>query len=453
MTIPTPGTEGFPDGADPATVAAVESGARPQALPGDESATPAPVTERVPKRNLTAILLLGFASSAATLAPPLVTIPYFIAQLAPDNKEVLLGLALGAFAFVQMILAPFFGAISDRTTARWGMRRPGLLIGATVIVAGIAVQAYSSSAIVLVVGVVVMGIGAAVWTASFSALIPDSIPQKARGRVLGVQSLILVVTGAAASILLPMLLGNQVLAFGIGAIVMIVIAPIALLLLRDRVLSPNLVPQMSAARAVIEGYRVNPRKVPDYSWVWVGRFLVTLGIAFTGSFALYFLIDHLRVASDQIPGLLAISGLIGLGATVLGTLVGSFLSDKAKSRKNMVILASLTLAAGSVVVAFSPSVTVFLVGTFVLTLGVGLFLPIDGALVMDVLPGGDKHVGKYMSLIAIADQLPRSIGPVIAPLIISLGAAAGAGYPALYLAGGVVAILGGLLVRRVRGVR
>ncbi|MFJ8794335.1 hypothetical protein [Streptomyces sp. NPDC102462] len=58
-----------------------------------------------------------------------------------------------------------------------------------------------------------------------------------------------------------------------------------------------------------------------------------------------------------------------------------------------------------------------------------------------------------MSLVVIADQLPRSVGPMIAPAVIAVGGmTALGGYPLLYLSAGVIAILGGLLVGRVRSV-
>jgi MFS family permease len=96
----------------------------------------------------------------------------------------------------------------------------------------------------------------------------------------------------------------------------------------------------------------------------------------------------------------------------------------------------------------------FYIGSAIITFAGGMFIPTDGTLVMTVLPGGDKHAAKYMAIITIADQLPRSIGPFVAPAVIALGGlTALGGYPLLYLAAAVAAITGGLLVRNVRSVR
>jgi len=54
----------------------------------------------------------------------------------------------------------------------------------------------------------------------------------------------------------------------------------------------------------------------------------------------------------------------------------------------------------------------------------------------------------------IANALPQSIAPAIAPAIIALGAATPlGGYTAWYLFGALVALAGALLVYRIKGVK
>lgn len=85
-------------------------------------------------------------------------------------------------------------------------------------------------------------------------------------------------------------------------------------------------------------------------------------------------------------------------------------------------------------------------------LATGALMPVEGALIIDVLPGDGHESGRYMALAGLADSIPRSVGPLIAPAVISLGALTPVGgYPVLYLAGGAIALAGGLMIRRVRG--
>lgn len=402
------------------------------------------------RRGVAAVLVANSGFAFATLMPPLVALPIYVERFDAEHKAGVLGVALGFLALCLLIFTPIFGAISDRTTSRLGMRKPGLIGGSVVIAAGLVLQGTANGVGPLLVGVVVMAIGAAGFTASFSALIPDQVAPSARGRVLGLQSLVLVVAGVTATFVGPALLENQFVLFAGGGALMVVTTAIAVVLLQDRKQGRDAVVPQPMMRSLVSGFRFDPRSAPDFSWVWASRFLVTLGISFAG-FSVYFLTDQLAVTDSDLPGLITTVGLINLGGTIIGTLSGAYLSDRLGRRKSLVVVSGMILAAGGLLTSFSPNVPFFLFAAAIIAFGLGTFIPIDGALVMDVLPGGSAQTGKYMSLMTIADQLPRAIGPFIAPAIISIGATTPfGGYPALYLFMGVFAILGGLVVRRVK---
>jgi len=86
----------------------------------------------------------------------------------------------------------------------------------------------------------------------------------------------------------------------------------------------------------------------------------------------------------------------------------------------------------------------------VVGLGIGLHMSVDLALVLDVLPD-DTDVARDLGVFNIANALPQSIAPAIAPFFLALGA--GQNYTALFLAAAGFAVLGALAVRPVRGVR
>ena len=408
--------------------------------------------EPVSKRTVFAIVIMVFGTTAATLMPALVALPIIVARVAPQNKESGLGTALGILAFGGMVLAPLFGALSDRTTSRLGMRKPFLIIGSALVILGLVVLGLANSLGAVYAAVALLTLGGGVGSAS-QALIPDSIPEHARGRVMGLATVMGVVAGLIASVIGPRFIDHQFVMAVVAVPLYVVTLLIGLPLYRDRVLDRKDVPQQAIVRTVLHSYRFNPKSAPDFAWVWLGRLLITFGIAFTSSFAIYFLTDELKVGPAELASLISLNSVLGLAGTTVGTIIGAVLTDKVRSRKSLVLVSALLLAAGGVIAAFSSSVPVFLVGSVLVYTAVGLFIPTDGVLVMSVLPGGGHDVAKYMSIITIADQLPRAVGPMLAPAIIALGALTPlGGYPVLYLAAGVVAIAGGVLVRRVRSV-
>ncbi|CAM5277955.1 MFS transporter [Streptomyces atroolivaceus] len=413
----------------------------------------APSPQRTSRRGVAAILVAMAGNAAATLMPPLVALPIYVEKFDSEDKATSLGVALGLNALLLLFLTPIFGALSDRTTSPLGMRKPGLIAGTAIIVLGLVVQGLASGVGTLILGTLVMALGQAAFTASFSALIPDQVAPTGRGRVLGFQSLVLVVVGVSASFVGPVLLDHQLLLFTVGGGIAMLTTLAAVVLLDDRVLDKRNAPNQPPLRALVEGFAYHPKSAPDFSWVWLSRFLVTLGISF-GGFSIYFLTDQLNVTDDELPSLISLSAVINLGGTVIGTLLGAFLADKLGRLKSLVIFTGLIFLAGGLIAAFSPTVPVFLLATGVIAVAIGSFLPIDGALVMAVLPGGQAQTGKYMAIITIADQLPRSVGPFLAPVVVAVGAATPlGGYPLLYLFMGVVAVAGGLVVRKVRNVR
>jgi MFS family permease len=68
----------------------------------------------------------------------------------------------------------------------------------------------------------------------------------------------------------------------------------------------------------------------------------------------------------------------------------------------------------------------------------------------DLLPEKEK-AGKYMSIYYLSSGIPGVVAPIVAPLIIAIGG--GGNYPALFIAGAVLAAGTGITTWRIRGVR
>lgn len=74
--------------------------------------------------------LFWFATNAHWTAILIVLLPAQVLQMVPEEvKGQTVGLILGIGAAISMLVAPFFGALSDRVKTRWGRRRPFLVIG------------------------------------------------------------------------------------------------------------------------------------------------------------------------------------------------------------------------------------------------------------------------------------------------------------------------------------
>ncbi|MEU2771548.1 MFS transporter [Streptomyces sp. NPDC007162] len=359
------------------------------------------------------------------------------------SKETMLAWVTGAGAAVSLLANPLFGALSDRTTSRWGRRTPW-------IVAGTAGGALS---LLLLAGARGMGTMTLGWclvqltlNASFAAVtaaVPDRVPRLQRGSVggwLGAAQILGVVGGT----------GLATAAGGVGAgyVACAVFTAVGVLpyVLRhpDLRLRPADRPPWSW-RGFLAGFWLSPRRHPDLGWAWLTRFLINLSNALVLLYLLYYLRDRLH-HHDPEQGVLVLTAVNGL--TLMATVVvGGVWSDRVGRRKPFVVWSGMLMAAATALLAVWQTWPGAIVAAALLGIGFGVFTSVDFALMTDVLPKALDR-GKDLGVINVANALPQVAAPVLAaPIVTYLG-----GYRMLYLVSAVIGLAGAGLVGRIRGV-
>lgn len=382
--------------------------------------------------------------------PLQVLLPNQIERIDPANKTTALGIATGVGALVAVLANPVAGALSDRTTSRFGRRRPWAFAGALVGCAGMMLLAGQQTVAGVVLGWCVAQAGLNAMQAALTAAVPDRVPVRQRatisgwisvpqslGVVAGVLLVTAVVTGTASGYVL------------IGALVPLLVIPFVVAT-PDPPLDRKLREPFSW-NGFTRGFWISPRQHPDFAWAWLTRFLVQLGNALATLYLLYYLKDQVHF-EQQFPGRKADDGLlviIGVYtiAAVVATVVGGVVSDRSGRRKRSVTISGLIMAVPGVTLALWPTWPVVLVSAVVLGIGFGAYMSVDQALVTQVLPAAADRA-RDLGVINIANSAPQVLGPALAaPLVTYLG-----GYPTLYLSVAAVTIAGSVLVRRIRSV-
>ncbi|BBY64029.1 MFS transporter [Mycolicibacterium helvum] len=405
------------------------------------------------RRLIIGIAAGQFGTAINTVSLVLVAWPLAAAAISPSSKQWVLGLLAGVHAFVLMVVAPTCGVLSDRCTSPFGMRRPFILAGAALGTVAMFVMGMATELPGLIIGDVMHAMGTGIFVGGFAAVVPDHIPASYRGRVLGVVAAMTILAGVVASIALPRMT-DQWLMFAVPGVIGGICSLGLAAILPDRRLGAT--PKGDEALALLPGFvdrfRVSPRLAPDFSWAWLTKFLMTLASAFTTTYGIYFLTDQIAVPAADLSGLITATGLIGLLTAVVGAGVGSWVSDRFQIRKTLILFSSLVIAAGATIIAFAPGTGTYLVGMAVAGLATGILMPVEGALIIDVLPGEGRESGKYMAVAGLADSIPRSIGPMLAPAVIAIGGlTALGGYPVLYLVGAALAAIAALLIPLIKG--
>jgi MFS family permease len=366
------------------------------------------------------------------------------AQEAPSR----LALVVGAGSVVALVASPLSGRLSDRTSSRFGMRRPwmvGGLFGGTL---GMLTVASASHLAQVVLGWCVAQLFFNAVLAVHVAVLPDQVPTAQRGVVSGVLGVCLPAASVAATFVVTLVSGHELAMFLLpcaagGAFILFFAAT-----LDDR-RRPDQPARRWTPREVASTFYVNPRRNPDFAWAFLSRFLLVMAYAFLTTYQVYFLLNQLHRSEADIPNLVFLATLVQSSAVVLASVVGGVLSDRLGRRKVFVITAALVYAVAMVMISTATEFSVFLGAMAVSGLGFGLYFAVDLALVTDVLPA-QESTAKDLGVFNYAAALPFAFAPAVAPGIIAL---ADGGYGPLYGVAAVCAAIGAFAVLPVRTVR
>ena len=397
--------------------------------------------------SLYALAFMG--TCLVLIAPLLVTLALKVNSLVGiEDAPRSLSLVTGVGALVAMFGNPLLGRLSDRTTSRFGMRRPWMAIGLGGGTLGVLVVALAPNVPVVLLGWCVAQLFLNGLLAAMVAVLPDHVPVTQRGQVSGVLGVCLPVASVGGTYVVQRFSGNQLAMFlapcAIGALL---VAPFAARL-GDRRLAPSDRPPWSL-RELLSTFYVDPRRSSDFTWAFASRFLFVLAYAFLVTYQAYFLLERLGSDEDDVPRQIFLSTLVQSAVVVVASLTGGRLSDRTGRRKVFVLLASTVYGLALLAIASATGFDAFLVGMALAGLGFGVYVAVDLALVADVLPD-ESSTAKDLGVFNMAGALPFSVAPALAPFVLSLG---GGSYSVLYAVAGACALLGALAILPVRRVR
>jgi MFS family permease len=399
-----------------------------------------------------ALYALGYVGSyVALITPVAATLAFKVAELDPAGKEASLGLIAAIGALVAIVSNAGTGALSDRTRSRLGRRRPWIIGGALGGVVALAIVGFAPNLFVVGLGWVLAQLTLNMVLAALQALLPDQVPLEQRGRV----SAVLGIAQQVSPLLgIGLAFGVQAAGGGIGLMFLIpaIAGAVLMIVLAVRIRDvPHEQPAPVTFGGFLRGFAVERGKRYDFGWAWFGRFFVILGFAVYTTYQPYFIADRLGVPESgvllqQLIALLIFAAVLTVSAVICGRL-----SDRTGRRKPFVFGAAAVVGVGLTMLALTTSLPVFYVAAAVMGVGIGAFFAVDLALITDVLPDKEHKAAKDMGIFNIANSLPQSVAPAIAPLFLAIGG--GGNYTVLFIAGGVFAVIGAVLIAPIRAVK
>lgn len=409
-----------------------------------------------PERNVRGLFMAGLALAnlgimVAFFAPLQNLLPRMSEQISgPTGKEAALAIVTGVGVIGSVIGNPLAGALSDRTTSRWGRRRPWMLGGSLLGFVGLILLPNMNTIWSLTIAWLAVQFAVNAAYAGLTATIPDQVPVRQRGVASGLvglaQALGPVIGVGLVTFVVVSLVGGSYLT----AVLFVVCVLPFLFILKDPQLPEDQKPPFHLGE-FIRSFWVSPKEHPDFGWAWLARFLVSLSVAMATLYLLFFLTDHLGFDDEAAGQRQTVLLALYAGGTMLTAVIGGYISDRMGKRKMFVIIASFIMAISGIILAFVPDDqsgwSLTMIAALILGIGYGWYLAVDQALITQVLPtAGDR--AKDLGVINIANSMPQVLAPVLAaPLVTVLG-----GYTSLYLATAVITVLGAIAIIPIKSV-
>ena len=350
-----------------------------------------------------------------------------IPDLVPiGQKGVYIAIQGFAILWVNILVQPTIGMISDYTVSRWGRRKPYIAIGATLDVVFIIGVATSQTYLSLVAFLFLLQFSSNFAQGPFQGYVPDLVPEKQ--------------VGIASAMVGAM----QTIGFIVGGVVVslayIVAVPPAKPDFTIPLIALGVIEFLTAMGTVIfvrEGGA--PRRRAGRSWLAIARsawatdilrersfvFLVASRLLFfaginvlTGWFVVY-MNQTIRPAPEDRFAILSVIQIVVALVTAVSTFPSARVSDRI-GRKPVIYVACLVGGIGLFIVAVAPSFPIVLGGAVLMGVGAGAFLAVDWALMTDIIPKAAS--GRYMGISNIAVAAAGTLaGLVVGPLVDVVG--------------------------------
>ncbi|WP_187976518.1 MFS transporter [Mycetocola sp. JXN-3] len=401
----------------------------------------------VPMRRILAFSLLELVALGSLATPLVVGLSLRVLQLVPESgKEAGLAAVTAAGAIAALLSNPIFGYLSDRTTSRFGRRRPWLVAGTALGLLGALIATFAPNLAVLVAAWVIAQIGYNAALASLSALLADQIPEHQRARASGL-------FGAFGFLgLVPALLVSTIFSGSIPVIMLFmpVVAVIVTVLvcwkIPDPAVDASAVPKVRL-RTVFTAMFVNPFTYPLFTLAWIQRFAMQFGYTVVGTFGLFYLMLRLGLDVPHATPLVTLSTLVGATLNFVAAFAGGYLASRRGNYVPFLVGSAVLLAITLLMKAFTDSLSIFWISTALAGFALGCYYAVDLAIALRTIPARDA--GRYLGVFNVAKTLPQSLAPIAAPLIIMIGhgdpiSGGDKNYAALYIVAAVL-VLGSLI--------
>lgn len=380
-----------------------------------------------------------------------VAIPAEVLKFVPEaDKGRALAMVFAGGALVALVVMPLAGALSDRSMSRFGRRRPFVVAGALLNSVALLALGYAPTFALFIAAYWFVQFGNNFGGSAYSGFIPDLVPPEQRGSASGLMGLMTMLGTISAAIVAGVLMQRgQAIPLYLTIIAVLVVAMgITAWKVREEPLTHR--PRF-ALRQFLADFWVDPRRYPNFAWLFLARFLAGMGFYTLLNFLQYFLKDYLRISRfTEATGAVTASVVVGaLGSAY----AAGRLSDRI-GRRAIVSVSTLVMGTLYLVFLAAPSYQLMLALGVLFGIGYGAYISVDWALGTDVLPSR-ASAAKDLGIWGISFTLPQVLAPLIGGPLLDVFNRMGTnrGYIVLMVMGAAYFLMASATIWKIRGVR
>ena len=375
----------------------------------------------------------------------IITLPIEAKRISAEHSAAILG-GFILIAGITQLICPIVGLVSDRTTHRWGKRRPFIFGGGIIGVMGLFLQLISRSYdfwLLYVFAFLLSMLALNVIYSCMNGFVPDLVPDEQIGRANGIIAM-LTVCGAVSSFTVFSCLSrfdyglNQFYLFYIAVITVTTwvmfarageIESRATRVVYER-LSINIVSQ-DLWTEIKQAFYLSPTEHRDFFLVLVSRTLYYMGVS-SQTFLMYYVRDILVMSEHDSEKFTSTLAVIGQFCGVFTAFpVGQLSDTMANGRKIYIYLACVVMALGNISFLLASTQGTVMLITGLVGAANGAYLTMDGSLAFDALPNKEE-AARFMGIWGVGAFLGTALGPTIGGPILLLNYDADSGGYTIY---------------------
>ena len=352
-----------------------------------------------------------------------VLLPARFNTLGIGQGETILGTMNSIGIIFALISNVIFGALSDASHSRFGKRTPWIIVGGPIAGLGFYLTSISLTLPTIVASWSLLQIGLNCMIAPCVAILSDRVPQKYRGSMSAFYGAGQIVGQSMGTIIGSAVIDAPKTGFMIGTICWCLCGIGTVLLLPRELSAATDTTEKFDIKQVAMQFRPPTKGARDFYLALIGRLMLIFGYNMIVGYQLYVCMKYIGQDAKAAAATVSTMAVITMIVSLVVSLVSGPISDRIGKRKLPVFVSSAIIAIGIAVPWVLKSQFSMFAYAALMGLGYGIYMAVDQALNVDVLPNPDE-AGKDLGILNLANTL----GQVIAPIVVSSIVVATGGY-------------------------